>query len=113
MTKNVIDVLIILLRNDMLPYGIPYVCSCIIKTADKEKWDMFWNTYFMKFWMSSDKYIATWNIADGGKTCNDLQNRTNNPLERYNHKMNDKFSTPNPSFSVFVIKIEKEAPDWI
>ena len=113
MTKNVMDVLTILPRNEILTYGIPYVRSCIIETADKEKWDMFWNTYFIKFWMSSDNYIATWNIADGGKTCNDLQNRTNNPLESYNRKMNGKFSTPHPSFPVFVMTIEEEARDQV
>lgn len=57
--------------------------------------------------MASDNFIVSWNIADGGKTCNALKNRTINALERYNHKMNEKLPTPRPTFSGFVLKIEK------
>lgn len=88
-------------HNEILTKEIPYVWSCIVETADKEKWDTFWNTYSMKFWISLGKFIASWNISGGEKTCDDLQNQTNNSIEHYNCKMNEKFSTPHSSFPVF------------
>ena len=63
--------------------------------------------------MSLDKYIESWDISDGGKTCNDFQNCTNNPLESYNCKINEKLSMPHPSFSIFVMIIEREDLDQV
>ena len=52
---------------------------------------------------------ATWNIMGYDKKYYDIQNRTNNALERYNCRMNDMFSSPHPALLHFVDTIEVEA----
>lgn len=39
----------------------------------------------------------------------EIQNRTNNALERYNRTLNDKFSLPYPSLWKFLTSLEEEA----
>ena len=59
------DVLTIIPREKHLITGIPRVWSCIVETGDEEHCDHFWNNYFKRFGMSSDKFIACRNISDG------------------------------------------------
>ena len=59
--------------------------------------------------MSSDKFIKCWNIHSDDDSHLNLQNRTNNALERYNCSLNDTFSSPHPSLLQFVTTIEEEA----
>ena len=59
--------------------------------------------------MSSDSFIKTWNIHYDDGSHLDIQNRTNNALERYNRSLNDKFSTPHPSPIEFVTTMEEES----
>ena len=59
--------------------------------------------------MSSEKFIRCWNIYSEDDSRLDLQNRTNNALERYNRTLNDKFSSPHPSLLQFVTTVEEEA----
>ena len=54
---------------------------------------------------------CSWNTADGGKICDYLKNCTNNDFESYDLKINEKCSTPHPSFSVFLMAIEEDAHD--
>ena len=67
MTKNVIDVLTVIPRNEVVRKGIPYVKSILDKEVDtdddREKWNSFW-TYFTNYWCSSESFIETWNIVD-------------------------------------------------
>ena len=115
MTKHVFDILTILPRDEIKSKGIPYVRDIIDaeydNNEDKKKWDFFWNKYFVKFWMSSAKYVETWNINDDERNYKELQNRTNNALERYNRTMNEKFPVPHPSLKEFVTNLEKEGRD--
>ena len=112
MTKNILDVLTIIPRDEIKKKGIAFVRSILDKECkDKEEekqMDKFW-AYFRKEWCSSDEFIATWNICDEDEAYFDLANRTNNALERYNRRMNDLFSTPHPSLLEFVTTIEKES----
>ena len=59
--------------------------------------------------MSSTAFIKTWNIHNKGKKYKDIQNRTNNGLERYNRHLNQKFPTPHPSLLIFVSALQEEA----
>ena len=112
MTKFVLDVLTVIPPNEILSKGIPYVKSIIekelVKQSDKDKWKLFWETYFIKYWMSSESFIKCWNIHSEDDSHLDLQNRTNNALERYNRTLNDKFSSPHPSLLQFVTTMEEE-----
>jgi hypothetical protein len=42
-----------------------------------------------------------------------LINRTNNPLERYNRRLNDAFSSPHPTMSQFVETLKNEASFYV
>ena len=42
-----------------------------------------------------------------------LINRTNNPLERFNRKMNDSFPTPHPTKTSFVETIRQISDDYV
>ena len=111
MTRNVLDVLTIIPRDEVVRKGIPYVRSILdieVHTNEQRvKWNSFW-AYFKSFWCSSNSFIKCWNIIDSDGAYFDLQNRTNNALERYNREMNDKFTTPHPSLILFVQTIEIE-----
>ena len=108
MTKDVLDYLTVIPRDEIRGKEIDYVQSIIdphVETdEDKFKWGLFWE-YFTRYWLSSDKVIASWNVY--GEEL--VQNRTNNPLERYNRTLNDKFPTPHPSLLSFVTTIEEES----
>ena len=69
--------------------------------------DIFWN-YFEKFWMSSEKFILTWNINDYQGNKNVLK-RTNNGLESYNKRLKSLFRAGTPSFADFVHTLRKES----
>ena len=110
MHKNVMDVLTVIPRDEIVRKGIPYVRSILDQedVEGREKWNSFWD-YFTKFWCSSMDFIETWNIIDRNEEYYDLQNRTNNALERYNRRLNDVFPTAHPSLLLFVQTIEIEA----
>jgi len=57
--------------------------------------------------------MECWNIIDRDESHYDLQNRTNNALERYNCAINDLFPTPYPSLLLFVQTIESEAREQV
>ena len=61
MTKNVLGILTILPRDEMLSKGVFYVRDVIDAECkddkDVKKWDFFWNNYFKTFWMSSEEFI--------------------------------------------------------
>ena len=80
----------------------------ITSASDRLKWIQFWE-YFESFWCASADFMETWNIIDKDKSHYDLQNRTNNALERYNRTMNELFPTPHPSLLLFVQTIESQA----
>ena len=105
MTKFVLDVLTVIPPNEILSKGVPYVKTIIEKELkpkdDKDKWNYFQEKYLIK------KNIKCWNIHSDDDSHLDLQNRTNNALERYNRSFNDKFSSPHPSLLQFVTTIEE------
>lgn len=108
MTKNCLGILTIIPQSEIKVKGIPFVRSCIPETEgrNKSKWNAFWK-YFDRFWMSSPTFIKTWNIHH--MDIDLLQNRTNNPLERYNRTLNSKFATAHPNLLSFVKALEIES----
>ena len=67
MVKFSIDILTVIPINEIRKKGIPFVQDnlkdAIFQGDDVQKMKTFWN-YFDKFWMSSEKFIKTWNIND-------------------------------------------------
>jgi hypothetical protein len=70
----------------------------------------FWNDYFVPTWMI--RYgPSTWNIHDVDDDF--LINRTNNPMERYNRALNDKFPTAHPSAVDLVEVLKRDAEEFL
>ncbi|GMF17267.1 unnamed protein product [Phytophthora fragariaefolia] len=63
---------------------------------------------------SSQRYyeagIAVWNVAG---LSNELMARTNNPLERFNRELNDRFPKPRPSMTTFVGVIKTISAEYV
>ena len=117
MNQSVLYILTVIPRDEILTKGIDYVrdifdVACKTK-QDTRKWDSFFEKYFKKFWCSSDAFIKTWNICDSDEKYKNLQNRTNNALERYNRTMNEKFPCLHPSLKLFIVTLEEEARDQV
>jgi hypothetical protein len=74
----------------------------------ESKWSEFWK-YFSKTWLN--KYDPhTWNIFG---LDNDFINRTNNPLERYNRRLNEEMGVVHPGLAHFVQILKNEADYYI
>ena len=50
---------------------------------------------------------AQWNINSHTNDNDDVINRTNNPLERFNRKLKNEFPVSHPSMAVFVNTIKE------
>ncbi|KAG3118397.1 hypothetical protein PI125_g2926 [Phytophthora idaei] len=64
----------------------------------------FWK-YFEKTWI--EKFKPEWWNVSGLRQ--DLVNRTNNPLERYNRSLNEAFSVAHPNVTRFIGVIEEQS----
>lgn len=89
-------------------FGIPYAKKLIGCTS--KTWDTFFN-YLTRTWLKQfpPKY---WNVHCFIEEKIQLINRTNNPVERYNRKMNELFKTK-PSLPQFVEGIRVHANDYV
>ena len=111
---NVLDVLTIIPKNEIITKGIQYVREILesedlnLSRDDLNKWHLFWE-YFLSFWCSDNNWISSWNIVNEDGEFWEIQNRTNNALERYNRKMNKIFGLPHPSVALFIENIEIES----
>ncbi|POM76611.1 Hypothetical protein PHPALM_6126 [Phytophthora palmivora] len=108
-----IDGLTLIRRCDIVFRGIPDVRRMIKRDYkdqgilySRKSWKTFWK-YFTNTWIM--KFVPEWwNVNDLNE---DIVNRTNNPLERYNHTPNDAFSVPHPDVVQFISVIEKQSRD--
>ena len=101
-----IDLLCILPRNEVVKFGIPYVCWTIetgtgLAEWEKAGYDKFWE-YFVKQWVP---IMSSWNVREDDGSLVPNVNRTNNALERYNRRMGKKF-LKKPSLIEFVVEEE-------
>ncbi|KAG2775366.1 hypothetical protein PC116_g24214 [Phytophthora cactorum] len=83
------------IKRDCLAAGISY---------SKENWMRFWK-YFEKTWIKKFK-PERWNVSG---LRQDLVNRTNNLLERYNRSLNEAFSVAHPNVTQFIGVIEEQS----
>lgn len=82
---EVINILTVIPHDEILSKGIAY-CQHVIDSND-QKWKSFW-FYFQNTWIR-DYPPEVWSFFE--KDLQNIQNRTNNPLERYNRTMNNAF----------------------
>ena len=98
--NSLLNVLTLIPHNE-LSVGIAFVQSHFSQTV---AWNGFW-TYFRRTWLS--RYpISMWNISEDRDR--DLCGRTNNAIERYNRRLNKKFSLAHPKIGTFVSVIKDE-----
>ena len=128
-TDGIINFLCIL-PYDLIPKGIQYIRKKMDEGHLKSKFDEFW-CYFNKNWMKKTRHFqdktglylfTSWNIShlidSKGKLLKDEEgmdvavNRTNNPLERFNRKMNEDIPI-HPSMSVFVEGIKRISNEYV
>jgi hypothetical protein len=107
MKPGVIDVLTLVPYNEIKSHGIPYVRSKIDEVGHKGLWNTFWN-YFTRTWMTMYD-VETWNVSALMAQRDLLTNRTNNPLESYNHHYQDLFPTKHPNLLVWLDITKEEA----
>ncbi|KAG3107568.1 hypothetical protein PI125_g12614 [Phytophthora idaei] len=111
MREGCIDRLTVIRRCDISFRGIRDVrrmikrdCGDQATSYSKENWKKFWK-YFKKTWVK--KGLPEWWNVNG--LHDDIVNRTNNPLERYNRTLNDAFSVRHPDVIQFINVIEEQS----
>ena len=74
--------------------GVPYIRHYFDEGDYESSFDSFWK-YFLETWMKRFK-PAQWNINSHTNDNDDVINRTNNPLERFNRKLKNEFPVSHP-----------------
>jgi hypothetical protein len=111
MAPGALDILTVIPVDEIETIGILYVRSLINEAGCRTSWDGFWK-YFKDTWMQ--KYRPQWwNINELSSEEDDIQNRTNNPLESYNRILNTVFPTPHPSLAQFIEVIKQQSIGYV
>ena len=109
----VMSILTVIPIKDIRIKGIQYCRSKMDESHHKAQYNKFWS-YFSRIWL--DLYDPKiWNIH-GLLTENPditLVNRTNNPLERFNRRLNNSFPSPHPSMSQFIDTVRAISDDYV
>jgi hypothetical protein len=111
MRDGCIDLLTVIRRCNIVFEGIPMVrrmikhnCGDLGIQYSSDKWKASWK-YFKKTWIKKFK-TARWNVNGLDE---DIVNRTNNPLERYNRTLNEAFGNAHPDVVHFISAIEEQS----
>ncbi|KAK1940193.1 hypothetical protein P3T76_008516 [Phytophthora citrophthora] len=111
MREGCIDRLTVIRRCDTVFRGIQDVRHMIKRDCgdqgishSKDNWKKFWK-YFKRTWIK--KFVPEWWNIYG--LIEDIVNRTNNPLERYNRTLNEAFLVPHPDVIQFISVIERQS----
>jgi hypothetical protein len=96
-----------------LSLAIPYIRHHFPEGSYKKQFDKFWN-YFVNTWMVRFP-PETWNISH---LLTDIEfrdlliQRTNNPLERFNKKLNDQGLT-HPSVMQLMVCLKRISAEYV
>ena len=120
-----------ILPFESIEKGIAFIRFKMNEGVLKAVFDTFWNKYFLKTWMKKSHHyqdktglylFTSWNIShlieeDGRiKETEDgvdvMVNRTNNPLERFNRRLNEAMPT-HPTMQHFVETIKNICNDYV
>lgn len=91
--------------------AIPYIRERFDEGEYKENFNAFWK-YFLTTWMKLFK-PDHWNVHALTDKSDDVINRTNNPLERFNRRMKNAFPAAHPSMAVFVNTIKDLSVEYV
>lgn len=115
-TRGLLNLLTVLPPDEIESIGIPYIRHRMkdIEKGHEVALNSFW-AYFIRTWMTTYQ-VSYWNVFrfivdddDEGLPPTFIINRTNNPLERYNRRLNDLFRNPHPRIAQFVDVLRTEA----
>jgi MULE transposase domain len=112
-TNGVVNILTGIPIEEIIPKGIPYCRRGFDESSHQEQFNAFWE-YFVKIWMI--RYNPRiWNMHSFISESADftLVNRTNNPLERFNNKMNEAIPTPHAPMSRIVETIRAISEEYV
>ncbi|KAK1944553.1 hypothetical protein P3T76_004465 [Phytophthora citrophthora] len=114
MSRGVVDMLTVVSPSlierciKWVKHEIRQRCTESGTSYSKVKWRGFW-VYFQRTWL--DHYdVSVWNVAG---LNNELVARTNNPLERFNRELNNRFPKPRPSMATFVGVIKSLSAEYV
>ena len=97
--------------EDIEVKAVPYIRDKFHEGDYKANFDSFWK-YFLDTWMKLFK-PEHWNINAYSQNSDDVINRTNNPLERFNRKLKNAFPVAHPSMAVFVNTIKDLSVEYV
>lgn len=114
MAPGKLDLLCYIDPADIPRYGIPYLNLLMTKSLKiaSDVVNNFWK-YFNSTWVNGLYDVELWNIYRFQDCIDSIQNRTNNPLERFNRTMNDHFGQISPSLPVFIEGIKKVSAQYV
>jgi hypothetical protein len=107
---GLINLLTVVPLSEIVNKAIPFIRANFDEGKFSKQFDKFW-AYFTRYWMSDFMGIL-WNITNipADKFEDVVINRTNNPIERYNRRLNMKFpGVAHPSMAHFVEVLCDEA----
>ena len=107
---GLINLLTVVPLSEIVNKAIPFIRANFDEGKFSKQFDKFW-AYFTRYWMSDFMGIL-WNITNipADKFEDVVINRTNNPIERYNRRLNMKFpGVAHPSMVHFVEVLRDEA----
>lgn len=118
------------LSYEEIPKGIAYIRFKMEEGSFVKLFDQYWR-YFLKTWMRKTRHhqdktgiylFTSWNIShlidkngeiiENEDGVNVMVNRTNNPLERFNRRMNESIPI-HPTVQVFVQGIKDICNDYV
>jgi hypothetical protein len=112
--EGLLNILTVIPINEIECKGIPYIRAHFDEGGHTDKFDVFWN-YFANQWMNMCDPNC-WNIngiIDGETAEGRMINRTNNPLERFNRRLNTAFPTPDPTMMHFISAIQRISNEYV
>ena len=112
--QGYINILFVIPVEEIRDFGIPFVRSQMDESGRQQQWENFWR-YFDTTWCKSYE-PSDWNlhaITTRVDAEDILINRTNNPLERFNRRMNDSFPNPHPNMASFVETIKSISHEYL
>ena len=121
---------LVLITYEEIPKGIAYIRSGMKEGTHKKLFDLFWAYFIKTFMKKTDRYddksgiflFSSWNLShlvtefgllEQDENGHDvLVNRTNNPLERFNRKLNENVPR-HPTVQIFVESIKAICNEYV
>ena len=108
MRSGCLDILTVIPHGEIFTVGFEFIRQRLADYDVMEKLDSFF-TYFRATWMQSYS-PSDWNIHEYFNNL-DIANRTNNPLERHNRRLNELFNRSHPNILHFAEQLRTDCEE--